>query len=167
MKKSGKTTQSNSAASPKSTAVASNSLTAADGGTILTDDQMQHLAQSFHDISVAIGQVRLDAIKAGASLTDAAIVQLQGYVFSLKNISDNLAVQSANLTLQNADQILNQISSATQTADHALDKLANIDKAVQIASAVIVLGAAITTHDPSQIENAAKSVITTCGVSAS
>ena len=49
----------------------------------------------------------------------------------------------------------------------ALDKLANIDKAVQIASAVIVLGAAITTHDPSQIENAAKSVITTCGVSAS
>jgi hypothetical protein len=167
MKKSGKTTQSNLAASPKSAAVASNSLAAADTGTILTDDQMQQLAQSFHDISVAIGQVRLDAIKAGASLTDAAIVQLQGNVFSLKNISDNLAVQSANLTLQNVDQILSQISSATQAADHALDKLANIDKAVQIASAVIVLGAAITTHDPSQIENAAKSVITTCGVSAS
>jgi hypothetical protein len=167
MKKSGKTAQSNLAASPKSAAVASNSLAAADTGTILTDDQMQQLAQSFHDISVAIGQVRLDAIKAGASLTDAAIVQLQGNVFSLKNISDNLAVQSANLTLQNVDQILSQISSATQAADHALDKLANIDKAVQIASAVIVLGAAITTHDPSQIENAAKSVITTCGVSAS
>jgi hypothetical protein len=167
MKKSGKATQSHSAASPKSPAVASNSLAAADIGTILTDDQMQQLAQSFHDISVAIGQVRLDAIKAGASLTDAAIVQLQGNVFSLKNISDNLAVQSANLTLQNVDQILNQISVATQTADHALDKLASIDKAVQIASAVIVLGAAITTHDPSQIANAAKSVVTTCGVSAS
>jgi hypothetical protein len=164
MKKSAKTTPSNSPASPK--AVSTRGLVAADG-TTLTDDQMQQLAQSFHDISVAIGQVRLDAIKAGASLTDPRIVQLLGNVFSLKNVSDNLAVQSANLTLQNADQVLNQISVATQTADHALDKLAKIDKAVQIASAVIVLGAAITTRDPSQIANAARSVITTCGVSLS
>lgn len=135
-----------------------------DAGTTLTDDQMQQLAQSFHDISVAIGQVRLDAIKAGASLTDPNIVQLQGYVFSLKNISDSLAVAAANLTLQNADQALQQISLATKTADHALDRLARIDKAVQIASAVIVLGAAITTRDPSQIISAAKLVVTTCGV---
>lgn len=167
MKKSGKTAQSNSAALAKPAAVATNSLTTADVGTTLTDDQMQQLAQAFHDISVAIGQLRLDAIKTGASLTDSRIVQLQGYVFSLKNVSDNLAVQSANLTLQNADQVLNQISVATQTADHALDRLASIDKAVQIASAIIVLGAAITTHDPSQIANAAKSVVTTCSVSVS
>lgn len=167
MKKSSKTTQSDSPASPKASAVATRSLATTDAATTLTDDQMQQLAQSFHDFSVAIGQVRLDAIKAGASLTDARIVQLQGYVFSLKNVSDNLAVQSANLTLQNADQILNQISVATQTADHALDKLASIDKAVQIASVVIVLGAAITTHDPLQIANAARSVVTTCGASPS
>jgi hypothetical protein len=167
MKKSAKTTQSGSPALPKATAAATRSLATTDAGITLTDDQMQQLAQAFHDISVAIGQIRLDAIKAGASLTDPPIVQLQGYVFSLKNVSDNLAVQSANLTLQNVDQILNQISVATQTADHALDKLADIDKAVQIASAVIVLGAAITTHDPSQIANAAKSVVTTCGVSVS
>ncbi len=126
---------------------------------------LNRFAQSFHDISVAIGQVRLDAIKAGASLTDQGIVQLQGYVFSLKNISDSLALQSANLTLQNADQALKQISVATQTADHALDKLAKIDKAIQIASAVIVLGAAITTHDPSQIITASKSVVAACGAS--
>jgi hypothetical protein len=151
---------------PKATAASPNP-TAADLGTTLTDDQMQQLAQAFHDISVAIGQVRLDAIKAGASLTDSGIVQLQGYVFSLKNVSDNLAVQSANLTLQNAAQALQQISVATQTADHALDKLAKIDKAIQIASSVIVLGAAIASHDPSQIVSAAKSVVTACGVSLS
>jgi hypothetical protein len=140
-------------------------LAAADSGTTLTDDQMQQLAQSFHDISVAIGQIRLDAIKGGASLTDPNIVQLQGYVFSLKNISDNLALQSANLTLANADQALQQISLATQTADHALAQIARIDKAVQIASAVIVLGAAITTRDFSQIASAAKLVVSACGVS--
>ena len=153
-----------SSVTPKT--VASPKFATADAGTTLTDDQMQQLAQSFHDISVAIGQIRLDAIKDGARLTDPGIVQLQGYVFSLKNVSDNLAVQSANLTLQNADQALQQISVATQTADHALDKLAMIDKAIQIASAVIVLGAAIASHDPSQIGSAAKSVVTACGVSA-
>lgn len=139
-------------------------LATADAGATLTDDQMQQLAQSFHDISVAIGQVRLDCIKAGASLTDSGIVQLQGYVFALKNISDNFALQAANLTLQNADQALKQISVATQTADHALDKLARIDKAVKIASAVVVLGAAITTRDPLQIISATKLVMGACGV---
>lgn len=168
MKKSKKTsTQPPPKIAAKATVAAPAPVSTADAGTTLTDDQMQQLAQDFHDISVAIGQVRLDAIKAGAALTDPGIVQLQGYVFSLKNVSDNLAVQSANLTLQNADQALQQISLATKTADHALDRLANIDKAVQIASAIIVLGAAITTRDPSQILGAAKSVVTACGVSVS
>ena len=41
--------------------------------TTLSDDQMQALAQSFHDIAVEIGQVRLNAITAGSKLTDPAI----------------------------------------------------------------------------------------------
>jgi len=164
MKKSAKkTTPQAVAIKPKSVAVAA----APTSGTTLTDDQMQQLAQAFHDISVEIGQVRLDAIKSGASLTDPGIVQLQGYVFSLKNVSDNLAVQSANLTLQNAAQALNQISLATQAADHTLSKLNDIDKAVQIASSVIVLGAAITTCNPSQIATAAQAVVSACGISIS
>jgi hypothetical protein len=150
---------------PKTAAVASPGSAGAGAGATLTDDQMQQLAQSFHDISFAIGQVRLAAIKGGAGLTDPNIVQLQGYVFSLNNVSDNLAVQSANLTLENADQALQQITVATQKADLALGKLAKIDKAVQIASAVIVLGAAINSRDMSQIGAAAKGVITACGVS--
>ena len=81
--------------------------------------------------------------------------------------ANNLALQGAKLTLEDAEQALNQISVATQTADHALDKLAGIDKAVQIASAVIVLGAAISSQNPSQIISAAKLVVTSCGVSLS
>src|ERR1700726_2716980 len=78
----------------------------ADSDTTLTDDQMKQLAQAFHDIAVAIGQVRLDAIKAGATLTDPRIVQLQGYVFSLMQTANNFALQGANLTLTNAEQAL-------------------------------------------------------------
>jgi len=131
----------------------------------LSDDQMQALAQSFHDIAFAIAQVRLDAITAGAKLTDPRIVQLAGNVYSLMNISQGFALQAANLTLDNADQAVAEISTATKTADHALDKLKNIDKAINIASSVIVLAMAITTKDMGQIANAAKSVITAAGVS--
>jgi hypothetical protein len=125
---------------------------------------MQALAQSFHDIAVEIGQVRLNAITAGSKLTDPAIVQLQGYVFSLMNVAAGFAIQAANLTLANADQAVAQISLATKAADHALDKLRSIDKAVNIASSVIVLAMAISTKDPSQIESAARSVAKAAGL---
>jgi hypothetical protein len=132
--------------------------------TTLSDDQMQALAQSFHDIAVEIGQVRLNAITAGSKLTDPAIVQLQGYVYSLMNVAAAFAMQAANLTLANADQAVNQISLATKAADRALDKLQSIDKAVSIASSVIVLAMAISTKDPGQIESAARSVATSAGL---
>ena len=132
--------------------------------TTLSDDQMQALAQAFHDIAVEIGQVRLNAITAGSKLTDPGVVQLQGYVFSLMNVAAGFAMQAANLTLANADQAVNQISIATKAADRALDKLQKIDKAVNIASSVIVLAMAITTKDPGQIESAARSVAKAAGL---
>jgi len=132
--------------------------------TTLSDDQMQALAQSFHDIAVEIGQVRLNAITAGSKLTDPAIVQLQGYVYSLMNIAAGFAMQDANITLANADQAVNQISVATKAADHALDKLQKVDKAVNIASSAIILAMAITTKDPGQIESAARSVVNAAGL---
>ena len=132
--------------------------------TTLSDDQMQALAQSFHDIAVEIGQVRLNAITAGSKLADPGIVQLQGYVFSLMNVAAGFAIQAANLTLANADQAVNQISLATKAADHALDKLQSIDKAVNIASSVIVLAMAISTKDPLQIESAVRSVAKAAGL---
>jgi hypothetical protein len=132
--------------------------------TTLSGDQMQALAQGFHDIAVEIGQVRLNALAAGSKLTDPAIVQLQGYVFSLMNVAAGFAIQDANLTLANGDQAVNQISLATKAADRALDKLQSIDKAVNIASSVIVLAMAISTKDPAQIESAARSVAKAAGL---
>ena len=125
---------------------------------------MQALAQSFHDIAVEIGQVRLNAIAAGSKLTDPAIVQLQGYVYSLMNVAAGFAIQDANLTLANADQAVNQISVATKAADRALDKLQKTDKAVNIASSVIILAMAISTKDPGQIESACRSVAKAAGL---
>jgi hypothetical protein len=135
--------------------------------TTLSDDQMQALAQGFHDIAVEVGQVRLDAIAAGSKLTDPGIVQLQGYVYSLMNVAAGYAMQDANISLDNADQAINQISLATKAADKALEKLKAVDKAVNIASSVIVLALAISTKDPDQILSASKSVLTASGITLS
>ena len=132
--------------------------------TTLSDDQMQALAQSFHDIAVEVGQVRLSAIGAGSKLTDPGIVQLQGYVYSLMNVAAGFALQAANITLANADQAVNQISVATKAADKALANLQKIDKAVNIASSVIVLAMAISTKAPDQIAAASKSVLAASGL---
>jgi hypothetical protein len=132
--------------------------------TTLSDDQMQALAQSFHDIAVEIGQVRLNAIAAGNKLTDPGIVQLQGYVYSLMNAAAGFALQAANITLANADQAVNQISVATKAADKALANLQKIDKAVNIASSVIVLAMAISTKNPDQIATASRSVLSAAGL---
>jgi hypothetical protein len=81
MKKSPKTSpKAPEKIAPKAAVASPTAVAPVDAGTTLNDDQMQQLAQFFHDISVEIGQVRLDAIKAGAALTDPGIVQLQGYV---------------------------------------------------------------------------------------
>jgi hypothetical protein len=133
--------------------------------TTLSDDQMQALAQDFHDIAMEVGQVRLDAVAAGSALTDPRIVHLQGFVSALMNVATSFALQDANLTLDNADQAVNQISLATKAADKALDKLKDIDKAVNIASSVIVLAGAITTKSPGQIISAAKGVVAAAGFS--
>jgi hypothetical protein len=133
--------------------------------TTLTDDQMQALAQAFHDIASEVSQVRIDAITAGAALSDPRIVHLQGIISALLNTSTSLALQDANLTLEDADEVVNQITQATAAADKALHKLANIDKAVNIASSVIVLAGAITTKNPGQIIAAAKGVAAAAGFS--
>ena len=57
----------------------------------LTDDQMQALAQSFHDIAVEIGQVRLNAITAGSKLTDPGIIHYVFCVSSLLKTQANFA----------------------------------------------------------------------------
>jgi mRNA-degrading endonuclease RelE of RelBE toxin-antitoxin system len=127
-------------------------------GTLLSDDQMLQLAQSFHDTAVALAQIRLDAVRKGGSLTDTRLIQLQGYVLSLQKISSNLAIEQANLTINDPVGTTSVINSALSKAEAALEKNTNLDIAIQIASSVIVLGASISTRNVELIRDAAESV---------
>jgi hypothetical protein len=127
-------------------------------------EQLTTIAQQFHDLSVNVGQFRLDQIHAGAKLEDPGIVQLLGQQFSLLNTSSSFFVQAANVALADADKAADQIVGATNAANAAVKTLAVINKVVTIASAAGVLAAAIMTGDMDQIGQSAKDVFTAIGV---
>lgn len=140
---------------PEESAVILTNLTV---GSSLSDDQIQRIAQAFHDLAFEIAQVRLDAVAKGARLTDPRIVQLQGSVYSLLNTAASFVLQSHEVTFDDPARAITAIFSATSKADKALDRLHNLDKAINIGSAVIVLAMAISTKDVAQVEAASSAV---------
>lgn len=126
----------------------------------LSDDQLVAIAQLFHDLSVAVGQFRLDRIHGGLSLDDPGIVQLLGLQVSLLNASSSFYGQAANLMLEDADWAATQITSATKEAISAIKTLQVVNKVINIASAAGVLATAIMTGKMDQIGDAAKGVYT-------
>lgn len=124
----------------------------------LSADQLTSLAQDFHDIGVAVGQFRLDRIHDGEPLDEPRIVQLLGQQFSLLNVSSTFALQAAQVELADADRAAAEIRSATDQANAAIEQTAAINKVVTIASASIVLAAAVFTGDMGQIFTAAGGV---------
>jgi hypothetical protein len=123
-----------------------------------TQQQLDDLAQHYHDLSFEVGQTRLNLLKSGADLTDLRIVKLQTRQFNLLHTSTRFAAEAASLELSNADAAANAIAVSTKAADAALDHLKNIDKALNIASAAFELGTAIFTGNLDQIAAAGKTL---------
>jgi hypothetical protein len=124
----------------------------------LSDDQLAKIANLLHDLSAAVGQIRLNAIHVGTPLSDPKIVQLFGLQLGLLNTSSSFFMQAAQVTLQDADKVANQVVSATEAAKDALKTLEKIDRVITIVSAVGVLAASVMTGKLDQIGNAAKGV---------
>jgi len=125
-----------------------------------SDDQLTSIAQQFHDLSVIVGQFRLERIHGGLPLADPGIVQLLSLQWSLLNTSSSFYLQAAQLTLADADQAAIQIVAATKDATAAIQTLQTVNKVINIGSAAAVLAAAIMSGDMKPIANAAKGVYT-------
>jgi hypothetical protein len=125
-----------------------------------SDDQLIVMAQQIHDLSVIVGQFRLDRIHGGIPLDDPGIAQLLSLQWSLQNTSSSFYLQAAQVTLADADQAAAQIAAATKEAGAAIKTLQVVNKVINIGSAAGVLAAAIMTGDINQIRNATNGVYT-------
>lgn len=132
----------------------------------LTNDQLETIAQTLSDIAAQLSAVRSAALHSGTPIDDPDVAQLLALSLRLSDLASTFALRAAELTLADADQAVATITAATQSAVRALDRLRRIDKAISIASAVIVLTTAVFTADPGQIAQAAQSVFASAAPSA-
>lgn len=125
-----------------------------------SNDQLVSIAQQYHDLSVTVGQFRLDRIHEGASLDDPGIVQLLGLQWSLSSTSSSFYLQAAQIILDDADKAAAQITGATKAANDAIETLKVINRVLSIGSAAGVVVASAMTGDMNQIASAVKDVYT-------
>jgi len=117
----------------------------------LTANQARDLAQVFREISVALGEYRF---ANWDSLTKTQRDIIEDTEWTLLNYSSDFVTQAVGLTLDDATASLKNIQEATKKAKQAVETITTIKKIVVIAGAVVKLGAAIATENPSAIASA-------------
>jgi len=117
----------------------------------LTANQARDLAQVFREISVALGEYRF---ANWDSLTKTQRDIIEDTEWTLLNYSSDFVTHAVGLTLDDATASLKNIQEATKKAKQAVETITTIKKIVVIAGAVVKLGAAIATENPSAIASA-------------
>jgi hypothetical protein len=123
----------------------------------LTSDQAFALAQSYHDLSVELGNYRF---RVHHELTPAQRRRLQDLQFDLLNTSTQFNALSISLALDDLQQTLDDIGAATDRMNKAIKKLKDIQKVIAIATAAVTLGGAIISMNPGAIADALGGVVT-------
>ena len=123
----------------------------------LNPAQCGDLAQQFHDLAVAIGNYRLQHVN-DPDMTDARQFQLQNEQMLCLQFSNHFIAQGLALEQSAIDETLQDIKRATSDAQNAIATIASVDKALQITSALAVLGASIASMNPSAIESGVEGV---------
>jgi len=124
----------------------------------LTADQARELAQAFRDMSVAIGDFRF---ANWDQLTKGQRDSLEDAEWTLLNHSSDFITQAVGLTLNDVHGSLKRIEDAAAQAAKAVSTIKTIKKVIDITAAMVKLGAAIATENPSAIASATGDVFTT------
>jgi hypothetical protein len=107
----------------------------------LTAEDFSSLADQFSGLARSILAFETN----NPNLSDTDFHTIDRLRMTALDYSDHFLVAAIQQTLQNLNVPLQQISSATTTMNTKLKTLANIGKAISIATAGIQLGAAIMT----------------------
>ena len=124
-----------------------------------TADEYNEAAGQFHELATAIFQKRLEFVRGGLPLNAPLLLQLQSRQITLNGIANQYALEAAALTLDDADGAASLVASALHSANAAIKAVAEIEKAISIASAAINLSLAIFSADLNQISAAAAALV--------
>lgn len=117
----------------------------------LTSEQSFALAQSFHDLSVVIGEYRFGNWDALAPSQRKRLEDLQ---FDLLNDSTKFNAISISGVLDELQKVLDDIEATTEKMGRAIKKIEAVGEVFRMAAAAVTLGAAIVSGSPEGIVSA-------------
>jgi len=115
--------------------------------------QARDLAQKFHDLSTTVGDYRFDHWD---DLTKSERERLKDIQLTLLNNSTHFITELVGVILDDVEGDLQALQKVTTQAQKALKNIADVKKAIEIAAALVKLGAAIASENPGAIASAAQ-----------
>jgi len=125
--------------------------------TQITSEDALDLARLFKESALGLGQFQLDHWN---NLSEGQRRDLTDQEYTLLDHSQNLVTYAVGVMLDEAQASLDDIREATVKTNQAIQTVTNIKKVMEIATALITLGAAIYSANPSGIATAVSAVLT-------
>lgn len=118
----------------------------------ISKDQARDIAKEFLDLSHELGTYRF---ANWANLTPSQRRQIEDAEWDLLNYSGSFVTTAVGIALDDMDNDLKTISQATSRAKKAVATIKTVKSVINVATAIVVLGGAIASQNPTTILSAA------------
>lgn len=120
----------------------------------LTKDQALQIAQMFSGFAQAVEDYRFAHL---SELSDFQVTSLRNVESQLRRTSDDFIDEGMNHAIDDAATALTSLGEVTGLLRSDLAKLADINRALQVVTGLVQLGAAFATGSPAGIASALQS----------
>lgn len=118
----------------------------------ISRDQAREIARAFLKLSHELGSYRFDN---WAQLTSTQRRQIEDAEWDLLNYSNSFVTTAVGIALADMQADLKAIGDATSRAQKAVSRIQTVKGVLKVAAALVVLGGAIASQNPSTITGAA------------
>jgi len=121
----------------------------------LTAQEAFELSKQFRDFAITLGNYRFANWQ---TLTPLQRRDIEDEEWSLINASSDMTTKAVGLALEESESSLRSITKSITKAKQAIKKLQTVKQIINVAAAVVGLGAAIISKDPGSIAKNTKLV---------
>ena len=124
----------------------------------ISKDQARELAKTFRDLSNQLGDFRF---KNWSNLSTGQRQSIEDAEWTLLNYSSDFITTAVGIALNDMQADLKAISDATAKAKKVIATIGTVRDILKVTAALIVLGGAIASQNPSAIASAAGDLFNT------
>jgi lipid II:glycine glycyltransferase (peptidoglycan interpeptide bridge formation enzyme) len=120
---------------------------------IITSDEARDLSDNFYELAKETGDFRHDNLNI---LSASDKQKLDDSISSMLDYGQNMLVLSTILVKDEVKESLEQINKITSEIKGNIKKLQNIQKGIDLTTAIVTLGIAIISNNPKSVISALK-----------